>query len=57
LGDKEFFIAQNPKRKEWKGNMITKITPENITRYQALFEKVSKILKLEPAISTLDEYF
>lgn len=37
--------------------MITKITPENITRYQALFEKVSKILKLEPAISTLDEYF
>lgn len=37
--------------------MITKITPENITRYQALFEKISKILKLEPAISTLDEYF
>lgn len=37
--------------------MITKITPENTTRYQALFEKVSEILKLEPAISTLDEYF
>lgn len=37
--------------------MITKITPENNTRYQALFEKVSEILKLEPAISTLDEYF
>ena len=37
--------------------MITKITPENTTKYKALFEKVSKILKLEPAISTLDEYF
>lgn len=37
--------------------MITKITPENTTKYQALFEKVSKILNLEPAISTLDEYF
>lgn len=37
--------------------MITKITPENTTKYKALFEKVSEILKLEPAISTLDEYF
>lgn len=37
--------------------MITKITPENTTKYKALFEKVSKILNLEPAISTLDEYF
>ena len=37
--------------------MITKITPENTTRYQALFEKVSEILNLKPAISTLDEYF
>lgn len=37
--------------------MITKVTPENTTRYQALFEKVSEILNLEPAISTLDEYF
>lgn len=37
--------------------MITKITPENTTKYKALFEKVSEILNLEPAISTLDEYF
>lgn len=37
--------------------MITKITPENTTKYKALFEKVSKILNLEPTISTLDEYF
>lgn len=38
--------------------MITKITPENTTRYKALFEKVSEILNLEPtAISTLDKYF
>lgn len=46
--------------------MITKITPENITRYKILFEKVNKILGLPkkneqgseiPAISTLDEYF
>lgn len=37
--------------------MITKITPENTTKYKVLFEKVSEILKLEPAISTLDEYF
>lgn len=37
--------------------MITKITPENTTKYQALFEKVSEILNIEPAISTLDEYF
>ena len=37
--------------------MITKITPENTTKYKALFEKVSEILKLKPAISTLDEYF
>lgn len=37
--------------------MITKITPENTTKYKALFEKVSEILNIEPAISTLDEYF
>lgn len=37
--------------------MITKVTPENTTKYKALFEKVSEILNLEPAISTLDEYF
>lgn len=37
--------------------MITKITPENTTKYKALFEKVSEILNLKPAISTLDEYF
>lgn len=37
--------------------MITKVTPENTTKYKALFEKVSKILNIEPAISTLDEYF
>ena len=37
--------------------MITKVTPENTTKYQALFEKVSEILNLKPAISTLDEYF
>lgn len=37
--------------------MITKITSENTAKYQALFEKVSEILKLEPAISTLGEYF
>ena len=38
--------------------MITKITPENTTKYKALFEKVSEILNLEPAaISTLDKYF
>lgn len=37
--------------------MITKVTPENTTRYKALFEKVSEILNIEPAISTLDEYF
>lgn len=37
--------------------MITKITPENTTKYKALFEKVSEILNLEPVISTLDEYF
>lgn len=37
--------------------MITKITPENTTKYKALFEKVNEILNLEPAISTLDEYF
>lgn len=46
--------------------MITKITPENTTKYKILFEKVNKILGLPkkneqgseiPAISTLDEYF
>lgn len=37
--------------------MITKITHENTTKYAALFEKVSEILKLENPISTLDEYF
>lgn len=37
--------------------MITKVTPENTTKYKALFEKVSEILNIEPAISTLDEYF
>lgn len=47
--------------------MITKITPENTTRYQALFEKVNEILDLPKkdeqgtvithAISTLDGYF
>lgn len=37
--------------------MITKVTPENTTKYQALFEKVSEILNLKPAISTLDGYF
>lgn len=47
--------------------MITKITPENTTKYQALFEKVNKILDLPKkdeqgtvithAISTLDGYF
>lgn len=47
--------------------MITKITPENTTKYKALFEKVNEILGLPktdkqgtvitPAISTLDEYF
>ena len=37
--------------------MITKVTPENTTKYKALFEKVSEILNLKPAISTLDEYF
>lgn len=37
--------------------MITKITPENTTKYKALFEKVGEILNLKPAISTLDEYF
>lgn len=37
--------------------MITKVTSENTTKYKALFEKVSEILNLEPAISTLDEYF
>lgn len=46
--------------------MITKVTPENITRYQALFEKVNEILDLPKtdeqgtithAISTLDGYF
>lgn len=37
--------------------MITKITPENTTKYKALFKKVSEILNLEHAISTLDEYF
>ena len=37
--------------------MITKITPENTTKYKALFKKVSEILNIEPAISTLDEYF
>ena len=47
--------------------MITKITPENTTKYQALFEKVNEILDLPKkdeqgtvithAISTLDGYF
>ena len=46
--------------------MITKITPENTTKYKILFEKVNKILGLPKkneqgseihAISTLDEYF
>lgn len=47
--------------------MITKVTPENTTRYQALFEKVNEILGLPKkddqgtvithAISTLDGYF
>lgn len=37
--------------------MITKVTSENTTKYKALFEKVSEILNIEPAISTLDEYF
>lgn len=47
--------------------MITKITPENTTKYKALFEKVNEILGLPktdkqgtiitPTISTLDEYF
>lgn len=47
--------------------MITKITPENTTRYEALFEKVNEILGLPKkdeqgtvithAISTLDGYF
>lgn len=47
--------------------MITKITPENTTKYQALFEKVNEILGLPKkdeqgtvithAISTLDGYF
>ena len=46
--------------------MITKITPENTTKYKILFEKANKILGLPkkneqgseiPAISTLDEYF
>lgn len=39
--------------------MITKITPENTTRYQALFEKVNEILGLpeKDKISTLDGYF
>ena len=47
--------------------MITKVTPENNTRYQALFEKVNEILGLPKkndqgtvithAISTLDGYF
>lgn len=37
--------------------MITKVTPENTTKYKALFEKVSEILNIKPAISTLDEYF
>lgn len=37
--------------------MITQITHENTTKYAALFEKVSEILKLENPISTLDEYF
>lgn len=39
--------------------MITKITPENNTRYQALFEKVNKILGLpeKDQIFTLDGYF
>lgn len=39
--------------------MITKVTPENTTRYQALFEKVNEILDLpeKDKISTLDGYF
>lgn len=39
--------------------MITKVTPENTTRYQALFEKVNEILGLpeKDKISTLDGYF
>lgn len=39
--------------------MITKITSENTTRYQALFEKVNEILGLpeKDKISTLDGYF
>lgn len=47
--------------------MITKVTPENTPRYQALFEKVNEILGLPKeddqgtvithAISTLDGYF
>lgn len=39
--------------------MITKVTPENTTRYQALFEKVNEILGLpeKDEISTLDGYF
>lgn len=47
--------------------MITKITPENTTKYQTLFEKVNEILDLPKkdeqgtvithAISTLDGYF
>ena len=47
--------------------MITKITPENTTKYQALFEKINEILGLPKkdeqgtvithAISTLDGYF
>ena len=39
--------------------MITKVTPENTTRYQALFKKVNEILDLpeKDEISTLDGYF
>lgn len=39
--------------------MITKITPENTTKYKILFEKVNKVLGLpeKDKISTLDEYF
>lgn len=39
--------------------MITKITPENTTKYKILFEKVNKVLGLpeKDEISTLDEYF